>query len=336
MKKNCLLSICLIISAMASLEASYTISNGRLMNTDDVATMSVQEHHSAAVEAYQQGKWEELVRQSIILTKNFPSTTFAQEALFYLGVAYFNLKDFDLANQNFSKYLHRQTTPKHFEEAIQYKYKIAEQFQKGARKHMMGWQSMPKWIPAQDEALSIYEEVITALPNDELAAKAIFGKAQILLEQEYFKESVESFQTLIRRFPKNFLAIESYIGIGKVYLKQCQTEYPDRDFLDLAEINLRKFRLDFPKEEKYVEVERMFLQMQEIYAQSLYETGQFFERTKKPQASLLYYNKIVTQFPQTKIAALSQERLEAIKKKTGKQQSSLAEKKSDQKQGEVR
>jgi len=321
MKKQYFLSLCVFTAMIASLDAAYTVSNGRLMDVEEVATMSVQEHHSAALEAYQQKNWEELVRQGIILTKNFPATTFAQEALFYLGVGYFNLKDYDLANHHFSKYLHRQTTPKHFEEAIQYKYKIAEQFQNGAKKHMMGWKSMPKWIPAQDEALSIYEEVITALPHDELAARAIFGKAQILFEQELFKESVEAYQTLIRRFPKNSLAIESYLGIGKVYLEQCQAEYPDRDFLDLAEINLRKFHLDFPKEERYAEAESMFLQMQEIYAESLYETGQFFERTKKPQASLLYYHKIVTQFPQTKVAVLSQERMNDINKKKSKKKS---------------
>ena len=37
---------------------------------------------------------------------------------------------------------------------------------------------MPKWVPARDEAIHIYDEVITALPHHELAAHALFGEGK--------------------------------------------------------------------------------------------------------------------------------------------------------------
>ncbi len=96
-------------------------------------------------------------------------------------------------------------------------------------------------------------------------------------------------------------------------MTQCQEQYPDADFLDLAEINLRKFRQDFPSDERVAIVETMFADMQEIYARCFYEIGQFFERTKKPHASVLYYSKIIKTYPNTKSAELSKERLRALK-----------------------
>jgi outer membrane protein assembly factor BamD (BamD/ComL family) len=277
--------------------------------------MSVQEHYSAAMDAYQKKDWEELVHQANVIIKNFPSTPFAAESIFYLGAAYFHLREYEMANKEFSTYLKRHSTPKHFEEAIQYKFSIAEKFQNGSKKRVLGWESMPKIIPAQEDALEIYEEVITALPHDDLAAKALFGKAKLFFKEKEFKSSVEAYQTIIRRFPKNSLAAESYVGIGEVYLTQCQKEYPDPDFLDLAEINLRKFKIDFPSEEKIALAEKMLLEMQEIYAQSLYETAQFFERTKKPHASIIYYNKIVSQYPGTQTAKVSEKRLNELQEK---------------------
>lgn len=314
MIKKYLLPLFLLTVCMAKppLHAAYTISNGKLMNVNDVATMSVQEHYSAAMDAYQNKNWEDVIRHSTIVIKNFSSTPFAQDALFLLGVGYFQVRDYELSNQNLTAYLKKQTTPKYFEEAIQYKFKIAEKFHGGARKHVLGWESMPKWVPARDEAIAIYDEVITALPHHELAAQALFGKAQLLLKDEEYKSSIETYQILIRRFPKHPLAAESYIGVGQVYLIQSQDQYPDQDYLDLAEINYRKFRQDFPGEEKLNVAEGMLIEMKDIYASHLYEIGRFYERTGKPHASYIYYTRIMAKYPDSKVSQLASRRLNKL------------------------
>lgn len=315
MKKNIfpIFVLLLIFCAARQVEAAYTLRNGKLINANEVATLSVQEHYSAAIDAYQKEDWEEVIHQSTIVIKNFPTTPFSQDVLFYLGVGYFKLQEFELANRYLTSYLKKQNTPKHFEEAIQYKFKIAEQFHRGAKKHILGWESLPKWIPARDEAIAIYDEVITALPHHELAAHALYGKAKLLLKTEEYKSSIETYQTLIRRFSKHPLAIESYIGIGQVYLVQSQQQYPDQDFLDLAEINLRKFRNDFPSEEKVAIAAGMLLEMKEVYASHLYDIGKFYERTHKPHASHIYYTRILAKYPETKVAELAGRRLKRLK-----------------------
>jgi outer membrane assembly lipoprotein YfiO len=319
--------------ANSPLQAAYTVSNGKLMNSDHVASLSVQEHYSAAMDAYQQKDWENVVRQATIVIKNFGSTPFAQDALYLLGVGYFQMREYELANQNFTTYLKKQTTPKFFEEAIQYKFKIAEKFHSGAKKHVLGWESMPKWVPARDEAMAIYDEVITALPHHELAAQALFGKAQLLLKDEEYKSSIETYQTLIRRFPKHPLAVESYIGVGQVYLMQSQEQYPDQDYLDLAEINFRKFHQDFPGEEKLNVAEGMLDEMRELYASHLYEIGRFYERTGKPHASYIYYTRILAKYPSTKVSQLANKRLHKLNYRPENGGSQKAEKeKSDQKE----
>ncbi len=308
-------------------QAAYTLKDGKLVDKEEMSTVSVQEHYSFAMDAYEKKEWAELIRQMKIIINNFSSTPFAQEAYFYLGVAYFHGEDCELANKQLSTYLKKQMVPKHFDEAIEYKFAIAEKFHEGAKKHILGWEKLPRWQPAQEEALAIYEEVVMALPHHDLAARALFGKAKLLFSFNEFKLSIEAFQTLIRRFPKHSLSPESYLGIATVYLAQCQSEYPDPDFLDLAAINLRKFRQDFPGEERIALGEKMLLDMQEIYAKSLYETGKFFERTKKPNASAIYYNKIITKYPETRVAALSKKRLDRLaiqieeKKEAGSEES---------------
>ncbi len=142
-----------------------------------------------------------------------------------------------------------------------------------------------------------------------MATQALFGKAKLLLKAEEYKSSVETYQILIRRFPKHPLAAESYIGVGEVYLTQAQAEYPDQDFLDLCEINLRKFKFNFPSDERVTVAENLLLQMKEVYASDLYETGRFYERTKKPHAAYIYYTRIVAKYPETKVSEVATRRL---------------------------
>ena len=302
----------------APTQAAYTIKDGKLIQTHELATMSVQDHYSAALEALEQSHWEDLVLQSNILIKNFPESPFASIAQYYLGVGFYHLGELEMANKQLSLYLKKQSAQKFFEEAIKYKFAIADKFQNGERKHLLGLESMPKWMPAAEEAIEIYDEVISALPHHELAVQSLFGKGGILAAQEDYKLSVETYQALIRKFNKHPLACESYIGIGKVYLTECKNEYPDPDFLDLAEINFKKFCGDFPNEPRIIQAENMLIEMREIYADSLYETARFYERTKKPHASAIYYNKILAKYPKTKTANSSEERLAYLEKKYNK------------------
>jgi len=293
----------------------YTLHDGKLVPTKQVALRPVQEHHSRVLKAYEKKDWNLLEKETLIVIKNFPKTSFSREAIYYLGVAYFERQDYDMANFQFTDYLTCHATPKYFEEAIQYKFEIAEHFRSGARKHLMGFKSMPKWSSAGKDAIKIYDEVISALPNNDMAAQALFGKAEILAKQKDYRAGIEAFQALIRRFPKHPLSIESYIGIGNIYFAQSKSEYPDPDYLDLAELNLRKFRASFPNEEKWEIAQQNFQEMKNYYAGSLFETAKFYEKTKKLGAAKIYYQKILKSYPDSQFTETCTNRIEIIEAK---------------------
>lgn len=307
--------------------ADLTIKNGKLVEKDAlVHSRTAEEHYSNIMQYYENKQWPLLEREALSLIRNFPNTPFARDASYLLGIAYFEQNDFDLANIHFTEYLTKQATPKYFEQAIYYKFQIAEKFRDGARKHLLGTKSLPKIMGAGGEAIAIYDEVISALPHHELAAQSLYGKAQVLLRNEDFRASIEAYQTLIRRFPKHPLAIESYIGIGEVYLKQSQSEYPDPDFLDLAELNLRKFRASFPGEEKIAIAQDTYIRMQDHYAGSLFETAKFYERTDKWGAAKIYYAKILKSYPDSSVARKSKDRLKFVEEKLAQMEAKKSKK----------
>ncbi len=293
-----------------------TLAAPLLPSSDNSATSSVQECYSRFLQSFEEKKWNEVINYTQKVLHQFPDTPFAEEACYYQGVAYFYLGDFDLSNRLLSSYLKKSISPKFFEQTLSYKFLIAEKYRSGTKRHLFGSKKLPSWSSAKQESLKIYDEITQALPANEMAAQSLFSKGALLLEMEEFSDSISTLERLIRNFPKSEQALSAFVLIGKNYLQQINPKQQDLDLLAKAEINIRKFRDAFPQEEERIgDASKMLAQMKEVYAGSLFEVAQFFERTNKKNAAVIYYSKIVAQFPQTTSAEKSQKRMHAIKKK---------------------
>lgn len=310
MRKFSLLFV--IFAVCSSLQAGYLFKDGKFIHTKDMATLSVEEHYNLGIEAIKEKNWVEAIHQFRVVTINFPLSSWGKEAFYFLAISYFQDGDKDLANQNLSEYLRLNANPKFFEESFQYKLAIADAFKNGEKRHLFGYEKLPQWMPDRDLSITIYDEIIQSLPNHELAAKALLSKADLLQSKQEWRQSIESLQQIIRKFPKSEYASSAYANIATVYLEQAKQDAHNPDILALAIINKKKFSQDFARDQKLDAVDTSICEMKEIFAQALYDIGQLYERKKQPKASVLYYHSAISQFPDTKVATLCKERLNEL------------------------
>lgn len=248
----------------------------------------------------------------------FPASEVAAEASYYLAVCYYEMGEYDFANREFSAYVTASADPAFFEDAICFKFNIAEHFKEGKRRRAFTSRYLPKWISAEDEALQIYDEVILALPNHELTVCALRSKAELLRRMREYRASVDTYQILIRRFPKHEATPDAYVSISEVYYEQCQHDFQNPDLLAFADLNARKFSDDFPRDERIQVINDYVQKMKETYARGLYELGLFYERKGHPHAAAIYYQTAIKEFPETSIACACQERLDHLDYSTEK------------------
>lgn len=287
--------------------------NDRTFGDSCFTVISAEEYFESGQRAMEFNNWNEAIKQFNALLRNWPNSSLCQEEVyFYMGQAYYKLGEYDFANESFTNYLKVKSSPEFFEEAISYKFSIAEQFRGGARRRPFAAQHFPKWLSANQEALDIYDEVIAAMPSHHLAALSYFYKGCLLWRLKEFGQAVESYQMLIRRFPKHELAPAAYLNITKVFLDQSQREFQNSDLIALAEINLKKFRSEFPRDEYVGVAEQEVARIKEVYACGLYKTAYFYERVGKPRASIIYYENAILQFPSTDIAKHCRSRLSRL------------------------
>ena len=307
------IALCAFVT-ISSLAFSQEVPVEEVLPQDVVAQEpSVQEFYSYMQEAIDDEDWWSAIDFGEIVLYHFPESPFGQEIPYLIGMAYYHLQQYELANEALSEYLKKSTSPKHFEEAIETKFTIAEFFRQGGKKRLFGSHKLPAILPAREDALKIYDEVITTLPHHDISIHALLGKAEIQAYNEDFKPSIETLQLLIHRFPKHDFAAEGFLQINKVYLQQCKVEHLDPNLLDLAEVNLHKFTLAFPREPRLADAQAALKEMKELYAVNLLETGEFFQRRKQSDASIIYFSKLIAKYPDSDSAAIARTKLEALK-----------------------
>jgi outer membrane protein assembly factor BamD (BamD/ComL family) len=82
--------------------------------------------------------------------------------------------------------------------------------------------------------------------------------------------------------------------------------------LNTAKTYYQKFLLLYPEEAKQNEVPEKIVQIDEQMALKQYVIGQYYRRTKEPQAARLYFDMVVRDWPNTQAAAQAKEALEGM------------------------
>jgi outer membrane protein assembly factor BamD (BamD/ComL family) len=295
----------IIICLFCFFNFAYTQNN-------DIQNAGLQKYYSNITKASKNEDWWSVIYFSKLLLNQYPHSSLTLDTVFSLAKAYYNVNELEVSNKFLSEYLNKEFSPKYYTEAITYKFNIAKKYMEGSKKRILGSRKMPKLLPAKDDALKLFDEVLNAMPNSEMAIESMFYKAKIHAFFDEHRDSVEAFRIVIRKYPKHELAIESFLEIGRVYLKQADPKNQDPNLLDLAEVNVKRFKEMFPKEERIKDSEKDFYKLQEVYAQGFYEIGSFYEKMKKKEAAKIYYNKIILSYPDTPSAKLSAKRLEKI------------------------
>lgn len=276
---------------------------------------SVQEYYDRATLSFIEGSYDEALTNYLIVVHHFPESPFYADSVYHSGVTYYHLGHYDLANEQFSRYFELPGALKFFEEVVEYKFQIANHFKNGYKKHPFGIATLPRLASAKQDAVKLFDEVAAALPNKEIAATAMFYKGMLLKELKEYREAVDEFQTLARRFPNHPLAADGYLQMGEVYLEQSLLERQNADYISLAKLNKEKFEKAFPSDERVSSLDRCLLLMLESQALNLFETGKFYERKGQKEASLIYYKDTVLRYPGTEAAQLSTERITRLEKR---------------------
>ena len=288
---------------------------GSLFTLGKKESLKPHECYANMVKCYKMKSFNDASKFAKLILESEAKEPYEGDVHFYVGASSFEMNELELANEHLSLFLEKWATTKFFKKAVELKYKIARKYQSGFKKHVMGYQSLPKLESGYEDALLLYDEVIGLLPRDELAAKSMFYKAQLKIDDAKFNDSVQIFETLIQHFPQHELASKSYLMIANVRMMQCSKKSLGQNYLDLSQKNLREFEHHFKNDKRVDEARAIFIKMQNLFAQDLYNSAKYFEKKKNFRGALLFYQSILQKFPDSSYAAEINHRIDELKKR---------------------
>lgn len=306
------LSVIYMLCLLCMMPLSLHALKSKPFASQEEADAYLTEHYNAGSDYYNRESWRRASEEFEKVIYFFPCSDEAAEASYYLAVCYFEMKEYDFANEEFSNYLKASQHPAFFEDAVYFKFCIAEHFKAGKKRRPFKMRYLPKWISAHDSALAIYDEVVAALPNNDLTIEALLSKAELLQKMEEYRDSVETYQLIIRRFPRSEVVPACYLSIAETYYLQSRREFQNPDILALAELNVRKFKDNFPRDERVEAAEQTVQDIKELYAKGLCDLGLFYIRMKQLDAAAIYFQSAIEEFPDTEVAKFCRLQLEGL------------------------
>lgn len=268
---------------------------------------------------FQNKNWNKIITSSPLVLKEYPESIFSKDVLFFTAVAYFHIDDPGVSNDYLTKFLEKDGSSRYFEEALKYKYFIAEKFENGYYGHLWGVQALPRIESMWQEAYLLYDEVITTLPRSDVAAKALFRKSCMYLKDDKFEDSIEGFSSVIRRFSNNALAQDAYVQIMKVYKQQIKVQYLDPKCYEFALLNKKRFELAYPSSPLKVQMEEEELDIIDLYAEDIYKSALYFDKKKKIESAKMYLQSLVAKYPKSRYASLAVQKIAAYNLQNFKQ-----------------
>lgn len=289
---------------------------GNLLKKDEKRVMSAEEISTkegsasgmlAKAQRYQSsGKRRQARDLYKSITKSYPRTDAAAEAQFQyakiLEAEGDGRKTFDAYQELITTY---RNTP-NFNEALSSQVRIAEALSKTEKKGFLGIGA-----PVQPSKLvEMFTQIAESAPHTEYAPKAILNIGHVHSKNGATAEALASYQEVVNTYQGTDYATEAQYQIFK--LRGMKAERSNSPVEDRAQVEAG---IDFvsqnPEDQRAQQVKANLDSIEERSMEKLFTTGQFYEKSGKPDSARVYYREVVKN-PNTVWAAKAQARLSAL------------------------
>ena len=258
--------------------------------------------------------------------KRFPDSVLEEDALHLAAECYFFAGNYFDAFTAYQKLIIKYQHSKHVDNAVYRVFAIAQYWEQEAEaKKRSNIFSSDKSLPNYDTfgyAKKAYETIFTYDPLGPVADRALMALATAYLKRgryqgdDNYNQAAFYYQRLREEHPTSSYAASAYKSeLHARTMAYMGAEHPSRTLDEagkLAEQTMAQFRHELSGEDKVA-----ILAMQETIlsaqAERLWRQGQFWDTKKQHYRSArVYYNQLITEYPQTEYADKARKRLAQI------------------------
>jgi outer membrane protein assembly factor BamD len=198
-----------------------------------------------------------------------------------------------------------------YEEVLWRQYEIANHFLGGE------WFRLWGYIPiysSMDETAKLYEKIVNNGPYGDVAPHAQLRIGAAREKQGDYEDAVKAYEIAADRYhDQPTITADALYRQGISYQKQAATAEYDQSTAGKAIASYTDFITLFPDDSRVPEAQRAITILKAEQVHGNFVIAQFYEKTKKWAGAVIYYNEVLQLDPNSRYAAWSRQRIEALK-----------------------
>jgi outer membrane protein assembly factor BamD (BamD/ComL family) len=243
---------------------------------------------------------------------DFPEIAGPDFDIFVKAEIFYSKGQFTKAVQSYNKLLTEYPKSKLTEAALDREFAIATAYLAGRKKTVLGFLK----ISGYAEGIRIMEKITDRVGLDtQMGIKASVAVAQNYEERKKFNEAFLKWWEISLEWEIGPVGRDALLGMARcklaVYNKPPEKKRAlyDASPLRSAKTYYGRFKLLYPKEAKEIGVDEILSQIDEELAYKQLTIARYYQKTGHRQAANLYYDMIVSDWPNTKAAQEAKEML---------------------------
>ncbi len=316
MKKSRLIFITLILLMTAFAETSYAYwvwspDLGKWTNPKKTAKDTPEDQYAWAMEFYGKKELDRAIEEFEKLPAVFPTSRLAAEGVYYVGLCWEAKQDYAKAADAYQRLIDKYPYSDRIKDAIKHEFDIANLFAAGDKVKVVG---VPI-LPGQEKALELYKHIVKNAPFGSYGDQAQFNIGEVFKSQGEFEEAQKAYQAVVDEYPSSELVAKARYQIAYCSMQATKkTQYNDQ-YAQRAIEEFQGFKSAFPNDKQAVEADESIKILRAKKAQTSFETAAFYEKQKKYNSAKVYYNEVVTKYPETPAAAKAKKKVDELVKK---------------------
>ena len=248
----------------------------------------------------------------------WPLSDYAPKAQYLLARCYETKGLDEKAFNEYQTMLEKYPKVVNYEEILQRQYDITNRYLAGQWFKLWDYVPVPPWISAaMDRTASMYEKVVRNGPYSQVGPEAQMKVGVTRDKQTEYPQAVKAYELAADRYhDRPQIAADAIFHAGLSRQKEARGAEYDQGAAGQAISLFTEFMALYPNDPRVPQAQKIIAALKSEQARGSFETAKFYERYKRWNGALVYYNEVLVQDPNSPYAAAARQRLDELKRRT--------------------
>ena len=268
------------------------------------------EQLDVAEQAFNKSDYATTLRAAHRVLRVWPLSDYAPDAEYFIGRCLEATGRDEAAFKAYQNIIEKYPRSSRYDEVLWRQYEIANRFLGG--QWFWLWGCIP--YPSMDQTAEMFDKVVNNGPYSNVAPHAQLRIGAAREKQKNYPDAVKAYATAADRYYNQpTIAADALFREGVSYARQAAKAEYDQNTAVEAMATFTDFITLYPHDRRVPQAEKAIAWLKAEQVRGNFEIAKFYEKSKKWNGALVYYNEVLQLDPNSRYAASARQRIEILK-----------------------